>query len=108
MYTRVYRGKGQSLPDDYHGTAFVKEEEGQGPFEGENEMEATPAFEAKIAAPPTKEEVQEEKQREKRKEDGWQAELLLVSLCALLMECEEPDGRLLALLLLLLLSGNSS
>lgn len=110
MYTRVYQGKGQPLPQDYHGTAFREEEK-------------TPPPSTEEAPTPVQEEYGREQKgdlhsascdagQEKThpKEDvreGWRADILLLAICALLVQCEEADTRLLALLLLLLLSPNT-
>lgn len=124
MYTRVYQGGKRPLPEDYHGTAFREEEEEIHPVL-EEKAETEKIEEPLYPFPPCKECEEEAGERtcaqnaecfheearaqdaEKTEKDGWQGELLLLALCALLIECEQPDGRLLALLLLLLLSGNS-
>ena len=118
MYTRVYRGRGQPLPENYNGTAFVSEEdvapvilEGDEATSDGKESPA-PAQEAGEESSGAPREGSERKEAHAEGEggkggDAWQTELLLVALCALLIECEEPDGRLLSLLLLLLLSGST-
>ncbi len=130
MYTRVYQGGKHPLPEDYHGTAFSKEDEMIQPTskeDGAPKEEESAAKDEEILSPlPPCKDCEEETKEEacasddghfreeahaqdtaKRGQDGWQGELLLVALCALLIECDEPDSRLLALLLLLLLSGNT-
>jgi hypothetical protein len=126
MYTRVYQGGKRPLPEDYHGTAFSKEEEMILPTP-EEDVVTEENEEILFPFPPCKDCEEEEKEEasaspdecfeseekgspaaeERPCEDAWRGELLLVALCALLVECEEPDSRLLALLLLLLLSGNT-
>lgn len=110
MYTRVYQGKGQPLPQDYHGIAFTEEENATSP----------PTEEAPF--PPREEPKEETKEQaddapcnaKAEKEDAtadageaWGADILLLAICALLVQNEEADTRLLALLLLLLLSPNT-
>ena len=118
MYTRVYQGSRHDLPEDYHGTAFreekanaAKEEDVQNPSGGAESVMGIPQKQqeeemSEEAFRPV-EEVKERKEFPKGTENAWQAELLLLTLCALLIESEEPDTRLLALLLLLFLSPNT-
>ena len=112
MYTRVYQGKGRPLPEEYHGTAFREE---QVPPQKELLKEETLGEEIRIpyAEEATKEAFtprhEEAEVTGESLENGhdWQADILLLALCALLVESEGPDNRLLALLLLLLLSPNT-
>ena len=112
MYTRVYQGKGVPLPEDYHGTAFekiekIEEEPVQEAAAFAEEGRKDSAFfaeEREKELPPPPRERQEDAQAHDR---AWRTDILLLSICALLVESEEVDNRLLALLLLLLLSPNT-
>lgn len=120
MYTRVYQGKQKELPENYHGTAFsefpeeVREEvrEESAPAPPDAMGDAGMAFRGAAPCPDADAPCygaacETEKKAQEKKEDGakaFEAELLLLVICALLMESDAPDTRLLALLLLLLLS----
>ena len=112
MYTRGDQGKGCPLPEDYHGTAFEKEEERacEEPLFTEEVSRADPAFfleKNEPEAPPIPCEEREEGACAPPRDRTWNTDILLLSICALLVESEEVDHRLLALLLLLLLSPNT-
>ena len=119
MYTRVYQGREKELPEEYHGTAFTAEtgkahqkESGAPITPEEREL---PKVEPMREHTPWQGSSEDTHGGDERNAGGdgatdekdartWSAELLLLVLCALLMESESPDTRLLALLLLLLLS----
>lgn len=113
MYTRVYQGGKRELPEEYHGTAFQSEEIcEEAPEEDVSPIEHTPYEDRGAHSPEPERDAGEGRKEEAGKkgdaqEGAWRAELLLLALCALLIESDEPDTRLLAILLLLCLSPNT-
>ena len=113
MYSRVYQGRPKELPENYHGTAFSREDVedgGQALPEIEYKQESPAAVCEEVTPNPACDTTPkgEERPREREGEENLFSELLLLVICALMMESEAPDTRLLALLLLLLLSPASA